>query len=55
VKLTCLNCGQTNRVLEDGLSAGPKCGTCGAGLINEVTKDTSFDMLRKAIRVDELP
>lgn len=55
VKLVCLACGQTNRVPEDRLSAGPKCGTCGARLIDKAPKDISFDVLRKAARVDELP
>lgn len=55
VKLACLDCGQTNRVPEDRLSAGPKCGTCGARLIDKAPKDISFDVLRKAARLDELP
>jgi thioredoxin 2 len=30
--LTCTACGRTNRVPADRLSAGPKCGACGAAL-----------------------
>lgn len=55
VKLACLECGQTNRIPENRLSAGPKCGTCGARLIDKAPKDISYDLLQKAARVDELP
>lgn len=55
VKLACLACGQTNRAPQDRLAAGPKCAACGAKLIESVPKNTSFDVLRKAARVDELP
>ena len=55
VKLTCLACGQANRVPADRVGAGPKCGTCGATLVQEAPFDVSLDVLKKAERVDELP
>jgi thioredoxin 2 len=55
VKLACLDCGQGNRVPRDRLSAGPKCGTCGGKLIRPEPVEVSFDVLRKAARMDELP
>lgn len=55
VKLTCLACGQTNRVPADRLGAGPNCGTCGAALIEDAPIDVSLDVLKKAERIDELP
>lgn len=54
-KLTCLDCGQVNRVPEDKLSASPKCGTCGAGLIPSKPPEVSLDVLEKAARNDDLP
>ncbi|MGA9252873.1 MAG: hypothetical protein WBV71_10560 [Roseobacter sp.] len=30
MKLTCLACGQGNRIPEDRMRASPKCGKCGA-------------------------
>ena len=55
VKLACLSCGQGNRVPEDKLTAGPKCGTCGAALLPDKPVDVSFDVLEKAARMDQLP
>jgi thioredoxin 2 len=55
IKLACLACGQGNRVPQDRLSAGPKCGTCGAPLLSEAPVDISFDVLAKAERMDDLP
>ena len=55
VKLTCLSCGQGNRVPEEKLTAGPKCGTCGAALISDTPVEVSLDVLEKAARMDELP
>ena len=55
VKLACLICGQGNRVPQDKLAAGPKCGTCGAGLIADKATGISFDILEKAARIDDLP
>ncbi|MBF9033288.1 thioredoxin TrxC [Rhodobacterales bacterium HKCCE2091] len=54
-KLVCLHCGQTNRVPDERLGAGPKCGTCGAGLADGKPVEISFDILQKARRTDEVP
>lgn len=55
IKLTCLACGQGNRIPEAKLDAGPKCATCGAGLLHEQPTEISFDVLEKAARIDDLP
>ena len=55
VKLTCLDCGQGNRVPEAKLSDNPKCGTCGAPLMTQKPKEVSLDWLKKAQKVDDLP
>lgn len=55
LKLACLSCGQSNRITADKISAGPKCGTCGALLIRKDPVDVSLDILEKAARVDDLP
>lgn len=54
-KLTCLSCGQVNRVPDDRLGAGPKCGTCGAALIPAKAVEVDLATLQKAARTDELP
>ena len=55
MKLVCLSCGQANRVPEQKLTAGPKCGACGDHLVRPEPQDVSLDVLQKAIRIDELP
>lgn len=55
VRLTCLACGQANRVPVAKLDAGPKCAKCGNPLAaGEVT---AFDarVHDKATQTDELP
>lgn len=54
-KITCLDCGQINRVPADRLEAGPKCGTCGAALMNAKPVAVDFRTLDKAARVDDVP
>ena len=54
-KITCLDCGQVNRVPEEKLGAGPKCGTCGAKLIPGKAVEVDFATLQKAARNDDLP
>ena len=54
-KLTCLECGQVNRVPEDRLSAGPKCGTCGAKLMGGKVAEVDLATLQKAARNDDVP
>ncbi|HEY9039667.1 MAG TPA: thioredoxin domain-containing protein [Roseovarius sp.] len=51
----CLGCGQGNRIPKAKLEAGPKCATCGAGLITGKPTDVSLDILAKAVRIDGLP
>jgi thioredoxin 2 len=55
MKLTCLDCGQVNRVPGDKLSAGAKCGTCGAKLVSGKVAEVDFATLQKAARNDDLP
>lgn len=55
VKLACLACGQGNRVPENRLNAGPRCGTCGADLFSDSPVEVSLDVLKKAERMDDLP
>lgn len=55
VKLACLACGQANRVPENRLNSGPKCGTCGADLISSAPVEVSLDVLKKAEHTDDLP
>ncbi|WP_137701364.1 thioredoxin TrxC [Marimonas lutisalis] len=54
-KVTCLDCGQVNRVPADRLSAGAKCGTCGAKLITGKVAEVDLATLQKAARNDEIP
>lgn len=53
-KLTCLECGQLNRVPEDRM-AGAKCGTCGAQLVSGKAVEVDLATLQKAARNDDLP
>lgn len=54
-KLTCLDCGQVNRVPADRLGAGPKCGSCGAGLMPGKAVTVDAATLAKAARNDDVP
>lgn len=55
VKLTCLDCGQANRVPATRLGAAPKCGVCGAGLVAGKVAALDLRTLEKAAKSDELP
>ena len=55
LKLTCLSCGQANRVPPERLSGGPKCGVCGAVLLPSKPVPLEFTVLEKAARTDDLP
>jgi len=55
LKLTCLDCGQGNRVPSEKLASNPKCGTCGAPLIEGKPKEVTLDVLKKAQKLDDLP
>lgn len=54
-KLTCFDCGQVNRVPEDRLTAGPKCGVCGAKLMSTKVAEVDLKTLQKAARTDDVP
>ncbi len=54
-RVTCLECGQVNRVPEERLASGPKCGTCGTPLLDGKVRAIDAATLDKAIRHDELP
>ena len=54
LKLTCLDCGQTNRVPEDKIGSGPKCGTCGAALVDGKVHEVDLRTLEKASKTDDL-
>ena len=55
VKLTCAACGQMSRVPADKLSAGPKCGVCGAALADGHVMELDAAAHDKAVRGDGLP
>ncbi len=48
LKITCLDCGQANRVPADKIAAAPKCGVCGAGLVGSKVAAIDAEVLRKA-------
>jgi len=54
-KLTCLECGQLNRVPQERLGPDAKCGTCGTPLLRGKAVEVAPDILAKAARNDELP
>jgi thioredoxin 2 len=54
-KLTCLSCGAINRVAGDKVSAGPKCGVCGAKLADGHVAELDPKVLYKAEGNDQLP
>ncbi|MGH1447539.1 MAG: thioredoxin TrxC [Cognatishimia sp.] len=54
-KLTCLDCGQVNRVPEERLDDTAKCGTCGAHLITGKVTEIDYATLQKAARNDDVP
>ncbi|MCT4557761.1 MAG: thioredoxin TrxC [Pelagimonas sp.] len=55
LKLVCLSCAQTNRVPEQKLNAGAKCGTCGERLMSGKAVEVDAQTLAKAARTDEVP
>lgn len=55
MKLTCLACGAANRFPDEKLSAGPKCGVCGATLTDGRVREINLATLGKALRTDEAP
>jgi thioredoxin 2 len=55
VKLICTDCGQANRVPRDRLASGPKCGVCGAALVDGGVHEVDAATHDKAIKGDGLP
>ena len=55
VKLTCFECGPINKVPDAKLSAGPKCGTCGARLMPGKAVEIDLKTLEKAAKKDDVP
>ena len=55
VKLCCAVCGQMNRVPAGRLAAGPKCGVCGAALVDGRVMELDAVAHDKAVRGDDLP
>ena len=53
--LTCLACAQLNRVPEDRLMSGAKCGSCGSALVPKQPMDVDPAVLQKAAQNDDLP
>lgn len=54
-KVTCLSCGQANRVPLARMDAGPKCATCGHGLASGKVAAMDLQIHDKATRADDLP
>ncbi len=54
-KLTCLDCGQINRVPAEKLGAGPKCGTCGTPLMPGKAVEVDATTLARAAKADDVP
>ena len=54
-KLTCLVCGQLNRVPSDRLAAKPKCATCGEALVDGKVAEIDSQAHDKATKSDSLP
>jgi thioredoxin 2 len=54
-KLTCLSCGQLNRVPFAKFDAGPKCAKCGKLLLDGHVAEISQNLHDKATRADDLP
>ena len=55
VKLTCLSCGQINRVPTARIAAGPKCAKCSKAIMDEKVTELDMRIHDKAARSDELP
>lgn len=53
VRITCATCGQANKVAADRLGDGPKCGSCGDGLMALVEFDAKAH--DKATARDDVP
>ncbi len=54
-KITCLTCGQTNRLPTDRLAASPRCGSCGDPLVTGGVAELDARGHDKATRTDDVP
>ena len=54
-KLTCLSCGQVNRVPTSRLDAGPKCAKCGTPMVDGHVAEIDMSVHDKATQADDLP
>ncbi|OYY94757.1 MAG: thiol reductase thioredoxin [Hydrogenophilales bacterium 28-61-23] len=55
MELVCPNCGAVNRVPDDRLPQGPKCGKCGAGVLPAHPVELTVASFDKFILRNELP
>lgn len=55
IRLTCLSCGQANRVPQGKLTAGPKCARCGKALVAGDVASCDPAVHDKATQADGLP
>jgi thioredoxin 2 len=55
LKLTCASCGQANRVPSARLADAPKCGVCGAVLVDGTVAELDASTHDKVTRGDSLP
>jgi len=54
-KLTCLSCGQINRVPTAKIGAGPKCAKCSKALAGGAVIELDTQVHDRAVRSDDLP
>ena len=55
LNMSCLTCGQANRVPAEKLDAAPKCGKCGRLLVSGKVVVLNPTSLAKAAKFDETP
>ena len=55
LKCTCLECGAVGRFPADKIGDRPKCGKCGAWLINGKVAEIDLATLAKAAKNDDVP
>lgn len=55
VKLSCVTCGQMNRVPHAKLGENPKCGACGDPLVDGKVAELDAKSHDKATRSDDMP
>jgi thioredoxin 2 len=55
MNISCLTCGQANRVPAEKLNAGPKCGKCAKPLVTGKVAELNPTSLAKAAKLDETP